>query len=348
MMGQTILHTIRRYRTLQTHRISALPIVILMPHSSCNCRCVMCDIWKGNKNLRQLTEEDVSGLLGSLKSLGTRQVLMSGGEALLHPAFFSLCELLKKSGHAITLLSTGLTLKKHAHQLLQSVDEIIISLDGDETTHDAIRNIPGAFAKLKEGVQYIKSLHPYFRISARTVIHRLNFRNWLSIVESAREIGVDSISFLPADVSSSAFNREQPWDAERQNEVALAHEELDPFKLVLDELIETKRKDFETGFILESPAKLTRMYQYFRAIHGLDDFPYKKCNAPWVSTVIEPDGTVRPCFFHEAVGNIKSDSLGNILNGEKALSFRKQLNMLENETCKRCVCYLHLSPGRSI
>src|SRR5215217_7320347 len=111
MIHQSLYHTFHRYRTLKTHKITALPIVILMPHSACNCRCVMCDIWKNNKTLKQLTEEDVKGLLGSLKKFGTKQVVMSGGEALLNPKFFQLCELLKKQGIQITLLSTGLTLK---------------------------------------------------------------------------------------------------------------------------------------------------------------------------------------------------------------------------------------------
>src|SRR5437764_12085035 len=95
MLNQSLYHTYKRFRSLQTSKISALPIVILMPHSSCNCRCVMCDIWKGNKNLKQLTEADVKGLLSSLKKFGTKQVVMSGGEALLNQNFFRLCELLK-------------------------------------------------------------------------------------------------------------------------------------------------------------------------------------------------------------------------------------------------------------
>src|SRR6188768_2101212 len=107
MIRQSIYHTYKRYRTLQTHRISALPIVILMPHSACNCRCIMCDIWKDNKNLKQLTENDISGLLSALKKFGTREVLMSGGEALLNENFFRLCEMLKNNGAKITLLSTG-------------------------------------------------------------------------------------------------------------------------------------------------------------------------------------------------------------------------------------------------
>ncbi|HEY9534057.1 MAG TPA: radical SAM protein, partial [Mucilaginibacter sp.] len=119
---QSIAHTYKRYRTLQTHHISALPVVILMPHSACNCRCVMCDIWKDNKNLKQLTPQDISGLLTSLKDFGTRQVVMSGGEALLNANFFELCKLLKLRGIKISLLSTGLSLKNNVDDLLRWVD----------------------------------------------------------------------------------------------------------------------------------------------------------------------------------------------------------------------------------
>src|ERR1700704_2429499 len=91
---RSLYHRFQRYRTLQTHRISALPVVILMPHSACNCRCVMCDIWKDNKNLKQLTEQDISGLLTALRKFGTKQVVMSGGEALLNKNFFALCRIL--------------------------------------------------------------------------------------------------------------------------------------------------------------------------------------------------------------------------------------------------------------
>src|SRR6476619_655868 len=96
MLSQSLYHTYKRYRTLQTDIITALPIVILMPHSACNCRCVMCDIWKDNKNLKQLSEKDINGLLTSLRKFGTKQVVMSGGEALLNPNFFRFCEILQK------------------------------------------------------------------------------------------------------------------------------------------------------------------------------------------------------------------------------------------------------------
>ena len=344
MTTQSLSHTYKRYRTLQTDRITALPIVILMPHSACNCRCVMCDIWKGNKNLKQLGPEDVKGLLSTLKKLNTRQVLMSGGEALLNQKFFELCDILRDEDISITLLSTGLTLKRNAEQLLTHVNDIIVSLDGDEALHDAIRNIPGAYSKLKEGVQYIKAIDPGYKISGRSVIHKLNYMSWQNIVESAMDIGLDSISFLPADVTSTAFNRDTPWDASRQQEVVIPEKELPELKNAIEQLLANCKTELDSHFIVESLEKIWKIYAHYCASYGLNSFPEKKCNAPWVSTVIEADGAVRPCFFHPVIGNIKSESLENILNSESSVTFRKNLDTNTDSTCLKCVCSLNLKP----
>ena len=345
MLKQSLYHSFQRYRTLQTDIIRALPIVILMPHSACNCQCVMCDIWKDNKNLKQLTEEDIKGLLASLKKFGTREVVMSGGEALLNRNFFRFCEILRQQDIKISLLSTGLSLKRNVEQILTWVDNVIVSLDGNEEVHDRIRNIPNAFQKLKEGVQLIKSIEPKYRITARTVIHKLNFRTWNLTIDSAKEMGLDQISFLPADVSSHAFNRELLWSKDRQHEILVEQNELPELSAITDTIIENYKDDFESHFIAESPGKFRKIYSYYAAFYNLNPFPYKKCNAPWVSTVIEADGTVRPCFFHEPLGNIRNNSLEEILNSSESIRFRKDLDMDTNSTCVKCVCYLNLPPG---
>jgi len=309
----------------------------------------MCDIWKDNKNLKQLTENDIKELLQSLKKLGTQQVLMSGGEALLNPNFFRFCEILQQQNIKVSLLSTGITLKKHAGELVQWVNDIIVSLDGNEEIHNQIRNIPDAYQKLKDGVQEVKrQSFGKLRITGRTVIHRLNFRQWPAIIESAKEIGLDQISFLPADVSSHAFNREVLWSDQRQHEIVLAKEELEELKAIVEKVIEQYTTGLNQNFIAESPEKLRKIYSYYAAFYNLNPFPYKKCNAPWVSTVVEADGTVKPCFFHAPMGNIRERSLEKILNSDESIRFRRELDMEKDITCVRCVCYLNLSPGTKL
>jgi Fe-coproporphyrin III synthase len=158
-------------------------------------------------------------------------------------------------------------------------------------------------------------------------------------------LGLNQISFLPADVSSHAFNREQAWGREKQDEILLREEELPELQEIIHAIISEFRTLFETGFIAESPAKLQKIYAYYAAFYGLNPYPFKKCNAPWVSTVIEADGEVRPCFFHPSLGNIHRDPLDKILNSEQAIDFRRSLNTDTNSTCMKCVCYLNLPPA---
>lgn len=304
----------------------------------------MCDIWKDNKNLKQLTEKDVDSLMASLKKFGIQQVVMSGGEALLNSNFFRLCEILKNQGIKVSLLTTGLSIKNNADDLLKWVDDLIVSLDGDEQVHDAIRNIPNAFKKLKEGVEHIKSINPNYRITARTVIHRLNFRNWQAIIDAALAMNIDQVSFLPADVSSHAFNRQTAWSQPKQHEILIAEKELPELQEMIYYIITNNKASFVNGFIAESTLKIQNIYQYYAAFYSLNPFPYKKCNAPWVSTVIEADGSVRPCFFFDPIGNIRDSSLAEILNSKEAVDFRKTLNINKNATCVKCVCSLNLSP----
>jgi MoaA/NifB/PqqE/SkfB family radical SAM enzyme len=226
--------------------------------------------------------------------------------------------------------------------LVEWVDDIIVSIDGDEALHDSIRNVPGAFNKICEGVHYIKSIEADYKITARTVIHKLNYQFWDLIVDSAKQIGVDQISFLPADVSSHAFNREVLWNNERQNEILIPKEGLPQLQDMINYLVENRKSAFANHFIAESPQKIQKIYDYYAALHGLNPFPFKKCNAPWVSTVIEANGTVRPCFFHHALGNIHENNLENILNSEKAIHFRKSLDISANSICAKCVCHLNL------
>ncbi len=343
-----MLSAVRRQATLLTHHVYELPILVLMPHSRCNCRCVMCDIWKANHEKRELSEGEIAPHLDAFKKLGVRHVALSGGEALLHPNLWRLCTALRTNRVHISLLSTGLTLATHAEAVAAHCDEVIVSLDGPPELHNRIRNIPAAFDKLKEGVAALKKIKPSLRITGRSVLQRMNFRAFIQTIETARLLGLDQISFLGADVSSSAFNRPDPWAADKTSAVALSEEETHQLKKILRDSFKTHHAAYESAFIAETPQKMLTIVQHYRALLGLEPFPNKKCNAPWVSAVIESNGDVMPCFFHPPYGNIHHGDFREILNGDSAKQFRRNLNVKTNEICQRCVCSLHLSPISSV
>src|SRR5215469_7773171 len=148
------LETFRRQATRSTHRIHSLPQLVLMPHSRCNCRCVMCDIWQANSDKRELTREDLEHQMPSFRNLHVQRVVLSGGEALMHQNLWLLCALLRELNDdlQITLLSTGLLLKVFAADVVRWCDEVIVSIDGSREFHNAVRRVPRAFERLAEGI----------------------------------------------------------------------------------------------------------------------------------------------------------------------------------------------------
>jgi MoaA/NifB/PqqE/SkfB family radical SAM enzyme len=342
MSSVSTLETLRRQATRTTHRIHSLPMLVLMPHSRCNCRCVMCDIWQANANKQELSREDIEQQMGSLRSLHVQRVVLSGGEALMHQNLWTLCELLREIPVEITLLSTGLLLKVFAADVVKWCDEVIVSIDGSREVHNSIRRVPRAFERMAEGIAALRAQRPGYPVSARCVLQRHNFRDLPNIVQAAHEIGLNRVSFMSVDVSSTAFNRPEPWQEPRVAEVALDRAETAEFDGIVEDTIQRFAADFDSKFISESPDKLRRLPRYYAALNGLSEFPTTVCNAPWVSSVVEADGTVRPCFFHAPFGNVHDNTLEDILNSPSAVEFRRTLDVNENPICKTCVCTLSM------
>ena len=248
---------------------------------------------------------------------------------------------MRTAGMHIGLLSTGMTLAQHAANVVKHVDEVIVSLDGPPEVHNTIRNISSAYEKLSQGVAALQKLKPEFRITGRCVLQKLNYRYFPDIIRTAQTLQLQQISFLAADVSTSAFNRESPWTDEKVVQIELNEVETQEFESLLKASFREFESDYQSKFIAETPAKMLELAQYYKAMLGNASFPARKCNAPWVSAVIESDGEVRPCFFHASYGNLFTSTFDAILNSETAKAFRRKLDVKTDPICQRCVCSLH-------
>jgi MoaA/NifB/PqqE/SkfB family radical SAM enzyme len=329
---------------LASHRITAMPVLVLDIHSRCNCRCLMCDIWKRD-SAGELSIDTLNRHRESLRALKVRWAVLSGGEALMHSNFSGLCGFLRNEGIRITLLTAGISLAKRAQDVAYNVDDVIVSLDGPQAIHDRVRGVKGAYDLLALGIVRLLSLRPELQITARTTVQKANHQALCETVEAAKDLDLSGISFLAADVTSTAFNREKGWTAAQQDDVALSAPEIDSLTAELQALIARYPRELDSGYIAESPAKLRRIEQHFRAHLGQVVPRAPVCNAPWVSTVIAHDGTVRPCFFHAPIGNVNQQSLEEVVNGPAALAFRSSLDIATDPVCQRCVCSLHLPTG---
>jgi MoaA/NifB/PqqE/SkfB family radical SAM enzyme len=330
---------------LDVHRVHTLPVVVISPHNQCDCHCVMCDIWK-IRDANEFSVTDLERQIASFRDLSVRWVVFTGGEPQKNSRLPILSRMLRDEGIRVTLLTAGLLLDAQAEAIAATVDDVIVSLDGPPALHNRIRRVPKAFERLAAGVQELRRLRPDIPIHARCTVQKLNHSSLRATAVAARDIGLNSISFLAADVSSSAFNRQSLSSAERQEHVALNSIEVEALEQEVQRLIHEHADDLTSGFIAESPAKLERIVRHFRACLGQLEPVAPRCNAPWVSAVIEAGGDVRPCFFHRPMGNTRDGALHEILNGAQALQFRRNLDIANDPICRRCVCSLYIpDPG---
>lgn len=328
--------------TEMTNRTFVLPLLIFFPTSRCNSRCVSCDWWKASGD-GDLTLPEIAEFVDELPSLGTEVVLFSGGEPLLRPEVFDAARLFLASGIKLHLHTSGVLLERCAPDVARHFSRVIVSLDSTtETGYHAVRGVM-ALTTVERGVARLRQLAPGVPVTARTTLHRMNFHELPQLIEHAHAMALDGISFLSADVSSTAFGREHPVD---RSTLALSRSEIAEFADLVEDVIASKAEDFQSGFVAESPDKLRRLPQYYAALAGLSPFPRSACNAPYMSVVIEANGSVRPCFFHQPVGNLRDLTLTRIV--ERNLpAFRQTLDMDGDPVCKRCVCSMKTSWRRA-
>ncbi|MGC1459139.1 MAG: radical SAM protein [Steroidobacteraceae bacterium] len=305
----------------------------------CNSRCRSCDYWRHGH--LDISLESVSRRLPQLLELGTKIVVLSGGEPLVHPDWAAIADCLRANGMQVWLLTAGLALAKHARRAAALFDSITVSMDGtDRATYAAIRGLD-AFEYVCGGVRATAGhgTAPTLRVT----LQRGNFHQLGRFVDLGRELGARAVSFLAVDVANSnAFGRDRQFAAD----LALRSEELPKFSELLDSLERTHADDFRSGFIAESPQKLRRILQYFSAVNGIGSFPPVRCNAPEFSSVIGADGQVKPCFFIPAPRSSGStDDFIGMLNSPEMLDLREDIRAGRRDECQACVCSMWREPA---
>ena len=321
-----------------TNRTFVLPLLVVYPTSRCNSACVSCDWWR-NTGEGDLTLDEFATLADALPQLGTQVVLFSGGEPLLRPDVFAIARLFRARGVRLHLLTSGVLLERFAVQVAPLFERVIVSLDAaNEALYKQVRGV-AALTVVERGVARLRQLARHIPITARCTLHRHNYRELPRLIEHARAMGVDAISFLTADVHSNAFGRDRSPSRER---LALSSSDVSEFTALVEDTIASHADEFATRFVAESPARMRQLPQYYAALLGHAPFPPVACNAPWMSAVVEADGDVKPCFFHEALGNIRRTPLPELID-RNLRAFRHSLDVETNAICERCVCSMRTS-----
>ena len=313
--------------------LARLPLVTLLLSERCNSRCVTCDYWRYGRS--DLDLQSVTQLLPALERLDTQMILLSGGEPLLHPQWAQIAQLLRGADIKLWLLTSGLSLAKHAARVRDLIDTVTVSLDGTQaSTYERIRGLD-AFDKVCEGIRAVATRG--VPVTLRVTLQRANFGELPAFVTLAHELGAVQVSFLAVDVANPhAFARRA---ADLPLATALTLPEVGAFEAAVERLVADRGADFASGFIADSPRRLRHIGQYFRAVCGAGAYPPVRCNAPEFSAVIDAHGALHPCFFIPGPPEARATAaLEGALNGAAFRRLRGDIRAGECAECRTCVC----------
>jgi MoaA/NifB/PqqE/SkfB family radical SAM enzyme len=315
-----------------------LKLLVLAVADRCDQRCVHCQIWMGPRDGRSaLSLDERLAVVDDALAGGASEALLTGGEPLVSADLWPVAERLRAGGVRLMLATTGMQLELHAQRVAALFDEVYVSLDGGSaSTHDGLRGV-AAFDRVVRGVIALRRASARVTVVARATLHARNLHEVETIVASAREAGFHRVSFLPIDARSEAFG----GDAAARHPLVPTSAQVDAFEAAIGRL--EAAGALADGFVLEPAAKLRRLGRHLRASGGSQAFERPECDAPWWSSVVEADGTLRPCFFHAPVGDVRT-GLQAVRESER---YRTALDAIRapNATCDACVCPKRREPS---
>ncbi len=179
----------------KTKRLPLLPHELRMVAwevtRSCNLACVHCRASaKYGPYAGELTTDEALRLLDAIAAVSKPVIILTGGEPLLRPDIFEIAAYGNAKGLRMVLATNGtLVTEQIAGNMLRAgIKRVSISIDGiNAESHDAFRNVAGAFAGALAGIEAMKKAGVEFQIN--TTITKANLDQLPGIMDLAVRLG---------------------------------------------------------------------------------------------------------------------------------------------------------------
>jgi len=297
-----------------------LPTTVFLGLSyACNMKCQHCYARTRSRSL-SLTFGEVTKIVDKLKELFTCNIILGHGEPFLYPQIFEVLDYIKKQGMNVVVMTNGLLVTNKIIAKLKDVPPHYLSVSLDYAAphkHDRNRGVPGAWQAACNTITNLKKTG--FRVKVASVVDPHNPYEFFDLVETAKQLNADGISFLTLRGSDTEYS-----DAD--------------FHLYINAMKELVKLMYTEGKYIEVHDPLLLKYVSLDGFdEGMrDDFIDKnRCVAGTDILSILPDGTITPCNFVDLmVGNIRTQSIANVWENSAILQGIR--NVKDNKECKIC------------
>ncbi len=293
----------------------------------CNLACKMCATWKEREE--ELAHDKILSLLDEARSLGATEFDTCGTEPFTRE---DTPEILAYADHlgfqAIRVVSNGVLLDKaekfEALEKLKNLN-IVISLDGPQEVHDALRG-KGVFASAAEALRELRRRE--ITCSIASVIMRQTIDRLSEIIDLAAELGIPVISMQPYQRAAGGLDNDHSQFEFRPEEEKTVSREL---RRLMRHAERKKVIVYTASLMKYVPAYLTRKIR---------TIPSRGCFVPSRLMIVDSTGECYPCFKmrsvmrHNSMGNAHEKSLGEIWHND----VHRELTMLAlNRECPGCL-----------
>ncbi len=351
-----------------TGRGDSLELVGIRITDMCNLRCHTCGQWGDSGYLkdsslkvlkqREVPLETYQRFVDQVVESGQRPIwYIWGGEPMMYPGIIELMHYIHDRGMPVSLVSNGYGIAEHAKDILDTCHILHLSVDGPTAeihnrarpgvaaSTDNFGEVKSALEAIRKGKEERGSTFPYLApiscLTAGNLDHVMDlnrfvaqyadlhifYLTWWIDPESAREHTAD-------------FKKRFGFEPKTHLGWIGTWHDFD-HGLLFDRFCEMEAEAVKRGtcppVMMPELRERDQMVRYY-ANHK-ETFGYDQCVSIYMTLELDSNGDVSPCRdYHDyTLGNIGTDSLESIWNGEKAKTFRRSIaNDGILPVCRRC------------
>ncbi len=288
----------------------------------CNGGCVMCGYGMDGEivdleQFRRLADEWLPTAM---------DVHLIGGEVLLHPQFYDLCEYANRFGVSLGMTTNLSTLAgRRAETIRKFFNTVRVSVDGStRQTYESIRTRL-RFDRLCRNLEILADIRrdkPDLGCELAFVAMRQNIAELPDVIEMAGRYAFDSVAVNFVHIySASALDDSLLFHREQANE---------SFDLA-------RAKAARLGLVLDIPNNFDVSRPPYVASQQLTE-GHRRCVRPWQRVRILLNGDVVPCchLLDLPMGNALTEPLEGVWNGRKLQDLRQAIKDSRDDMPHRC------------